>query len=82
MANDDNRPAIRFRPNRHTKRLMWVVTAVVAIGLAVAIAFVVFTPQRPVPDTPTTPPVGTRTPDVPRPSPGPPTEPALPTPQR
>jgi hypothetical protein len=81
MVND-NRPDIHFRPNRRTKRLMWMVSAGAAISFALAIAFVVFTPERPVPDTPATPPIGTRTPDVPRPSPGPPSEPALPTPQR
>jgi hypothetical protein len=82
MVNDDFRPDLRFRPNRKTKRMMWIVAVVAGVILLLGLAYAWFAPRLPVPDTPTTPPVQTRTPDTPRPSPGTPAEPALPAPQR
>jgi hypothetical protein len=60
---------------------MWSVGSVVLLILAIGFFFGLRT-DRPVPGTATTPPVETRTPAAPQPSPGPASEPALPSPQR
>jgi hypothetical protein len=81
MPNQDRPPDIHVAPDRGTKRLMWAVAVVVVVLLGIGLIYW-FTADQQLATTPASPPTETRTPALPKPSPGPATEPALPAPQK